>query len=179
MITQSRLKELLSYDPLTGLFVRRVNKARAKIGDVTGWVHVRGYIYISVDSRSYKAHRLAFLYMLGYFPEHGVDHKNRDPTDNRWENLRHSTQACNTQNTRIRKDNKAGLPGVSKGQYGKWVAQMQVGKRKMSLGHHESRLEAALAKFTCEVWHENWTCNYQGELVKAIKLIWPGFAPKN
>ena len=70
MLTSSRLRELLHYDPLTGLFTRLVSRSgrSAKKGVTAGWLHCRGYIHISVDSKDYKAHRLAFLYMEGVLP---------------------------------------------------------------------------------------------------------------
>lgn len=50
MITQERLKTLLSYDEDTGLFMWLVNKSRSAIaGFCAGTLGARGYIQIQVD----------------------------------------------------------------------------------------------------------------------------------
>jgi len=149
---------------------------RARVGGIAGSCRKDGYIKIRTDNKAYFAHRLAFLYMEGYFPEYSVDHKNRDASDNRWGNLRHVTQGCNLQNKKVRSDNKSGFTGVDWNNLTKnFRAQMAVDGVHIGLGEWDSALEAALAKLTCEVWHEGWVCSYQSELVKRIKITWPGF----
>ena len=99
MITQERLKELLSYDRETGQFIRKQSRMRPdRVGRVAG-CHSDGYIEIGVDGKIYKAHRLAWLYEYGGFPKGGLDHKNRVRDDNRIENLRESTKAQNAINS--------------------------------------------------------------------------------
>jgi HNH endonuclease len=93
-LTKERLREVVNYDPDSGIFTRR------KTGDRAGCAVLNrgkpGYRQIRVDGRMYKEHRLAFLYMLGRFPiKSQVDHKNRDPWDNRWDNLREATHTEN------------------------------------------------------------------------------------
>ena len=107
MITQDRLKEVLHYSPETGLFTweERLNSFSFNgkhAGKSAGSYDEYGYQVIKIDSKSYKAHRLAFLYMEGTFPPKHVDHINRIEDDNRWENLRPATQSENMSN---RKDN--------------------------------------------------------------------------
>lgn len=91
MITQQRLKELFEYTPDTGLFIRKIRVGNQIAGNIAGSLKKDGYVYIKIDSKPYKAHRLAFLYMEGYMPEE-VDHINRDCSDNRWCNLRASNR---------------------------------------------------------------------------------------
>lgn len=86
MLTQNRLRQVLNYDPETGVF--RFAKGRRK-GRVAGTVHdVRGFLKVSIDGRSYLLHRLAWLWMTGVMPRWNVEHINGDHGDNRWENLR-------------------------------------------------------------------------------------------
>jgi hypothetical protein len=62
MLTQERLKELLHYDPETGVFVRKKTTSwRAVAGEQAGCVKGQGYRHISVDGHTHRAHRLAIL----------------------------------------------------------------------------------------------------------------------
>lgn len=88
MITQERLKELLEYDPETGIFTNRVQRhLRGKIGEPTGKPNKLGYVFITLEKSTYHASRLAWLYMTGTWAEGDVDHINRNRSDNRWANL--------------------------------------------------------------------------------------------
>lgn len=176
MLTQGRLKELLHYNHNTGLFTIVNDRNRWKAGHVVGHLSERGYIRIKVDGQLVFAHRLAFLYMEGYFPEHEVDHKNRNKIDNRWDNLRHATHACNMQNKNMNKCNKTGVPGVYQRRSGKYKATAKANGKQISLGDYGDLLEAALARFTWEVQCETWKCDHMGgELPIAISRLWPSF----
>lgn len=87
MINQSQLKEMLHYNPETGLFVWIVSNKRNGIGDIAGCSDANGYITIGVEGKKYSAHRLAYLYMEGVLPDNYVRHINRFRDDNRWCNL--------------------------------------------------------------------------------------------
>lgn len=122
MLTQERLKELLSYDADTGIFTWRITlPARGgsvRVGKSAGSLDSKGKRQIKIDRTIHFAHRLAFLYMQGVFPEGPVDHINRDHTDNRWCNLRAVTASQNSRN-RVMGHKKHGLPiGVFKSAYG-------------------------------------------------------------
>ncbi len=83
-LTQERLKEVLSYNPETGIFTRNPGiRGGEKVG-----TNSHGYVSIMVDGYLYQAHRLAWLYMEGYMPEQEIDHISRKRDDNRWCNLR-------------------------------------------------------------------------------------------
>ena len=89
MLTRDRLLTELHYDLDTGLFTRRVARCnRVKVGDVAGGVSSKGEVQIRVFGRLYMAHQLAWLYVTGVWPEHEIDHRNLDRTNNAWENLR-------------------------------------------------------------------------------------------
>ncbi len=176
MLTQERLKEALHYNKETGAFIRLIKRPNCGVGDSAGSITANGYLEIGVYGGSYTAHRLAFLYVDGYFPEGDVDHKNGNKTDNTWLNLRHVTRTCNSQNVAVSKLNSSGITGVGWSKCSnKWAARIVVGGKSWHLGVYASKLEAALARFTEEVWNEKWTCNYRGFLVAAIKKEWPDF----
>jgi hypothetical protein len=86
-----------------------------KVGSIAGTNHSSGYLIICVDGEAYKAHRLAWLYVHGEWPEADIDHINGDRGDNRIENLRSVTRSINQQNLRAaRGDTNTGVLGVYK-----------------------------------------------------------------
>lgn len=75
-LDQARLKELLHYDPISGVWTWRVSNTRVRAGDRAGTVVAQGYRKIKLDGKKYFEHRLAWLYVLGRWPAKGLDHKN-------------------------------------------------------------------------------------------------------
>jgi hypothetical protein len=112
-MNQEYLKSILNYDAETGLFTWKVKMGSlATIGKVAGSLHREGYICIMILGKEYKAHRLAFLYMTGSFPNI-VDHINSVKNDNRWENLRECSKLENAHNRVISPLNTTGIKGVT------------------------------------------------------------------
>lgn len=144
MITQEILKQRLDYDPATGVFTRKLPLWLQ--GDIAGAKQILGDVHIYVNCKPYKAHRLAWLYMTGAFPEKHIDHINRDRTDNRWCNLREATNQQNSYNSSKRKQNTSGAKGVywSKTS-GKWKAQIKIDGKIKYLGVYPSVAEASKA----------------------------------
>lgn len=147
MVTQSRLKELLDYDPGTGVFTWRVSRGNAKSGSVAGSKNGQGYLQIMVDGKRYKSHRLAWLYVHGKFPPEHIDHINRARADNRIANLRLATSSENPQNQRKRRNNTSGVVGVHwHKKLGKWQAYIMSNGRGIHLGYYGTIEEAAAAR---------------------------------
>lgn len=141
MITQHRLKQLLDYDPETGVFRWRElahNRVHCvKIGDVAGGLNAHGYVMVAVDGKKYPAHRLAWLYVHGHWPKEQIDHKNRCRDDNRLCNLRSATRSQNGANSPAPKNNKSGFKGVNFFR-GAWHATIRKDGRTRYLGRHET-----------------------------------------
>ena len=112
-LTVARLNEVLSYDPDTGLFRWVASRnGNAQCSQIAGGLNAEGYLCIMIDGRTYKAARLAFLAVLGRWPNRFVDHKNLNRADNRWRNLREATPFQNTGNCPLRRDSSTGRKGV-------------------------------------------------------------------
>lgn len=146
-LTAERLREVLTYDHLTGEFRWRVARgSRAGVGRVAGATNTEGYLQIRVDGPSYLAHRLAWLHVHGSWPTDQLDHINGDQIDNRIANLREVTNQENQHNQcRPHYNNTVGFLGVSTS-YGKWRARIRVGARRVHLGTFDSP-EAAHAAY--------------------------------
>lgn len=159
MITQKRLKELLSYDPLTGKFTRLKTFANALKGSVCDTRHARGYIVIRIDTKLYLAHRLAWLYINGKFPNLDIDHINQNPSDNRIKNLRSVSKAQNMRNQRKKKNNKSGVTGVYRDKRnGHWIAYIRESKKRRHLGSFEEKKDAIAARKEADIkydYHKN------------------------
>lgn len=146
-ISADRLRELFSYDPLTGIFTNKSDHGRfgrIKAGTVMGSNHSGGYLAFWVDGKTYFNHRLAYLYVNGEFPSGDIDHINGKRSDNRFQNLRAATRSENNQNRRtLSKANTSGYLGVSfHKQRKKWTARIQIADNYKSLGLFNDKDEA-------------------------------------
>lgn len=106
MLTQEKLKEKIVYFPNTGKF------HNAKTGREVGTADKRGYVKILVNGKSYRAHRLAWLYVHGNFPKNEIDHIDGDRSNNKLKNLRDVTRAVNCMNMPKTDRNTTGFKGV-------------------------------------------------------------------
>ena len=139
MLTQERLKELLDYDPATGVFVWKVPKARpVKAGNKAGYSESDGYISIQIDRKRYKAHRLVWLHVYGRWPKEEIDHINRIRGDNRLENLREVT--------RQQQNFNVGAKGYSWNKRDrKWQSSIGFNGKLKNLGYYDTEEEASAA----------------------------------
>lgn len=147
VITQERLKEVLHYNPDTGIFVwKAITRRRIRKGDVAGSPS-KGYTVIWIDKIRYREHRLVFLYVTGEFPRNEVDHINRIKNDNRWCNLRLVTTLENKRNLPMFKNNTSGFTGVCwRKREKKWVACIDTNYKKTHLGYFINKEDAIMAR---------------------------------
>ena len=127
------LRNTLRYEPETGNFMWLVDAGGKKAGDIAG-TNRNGYRCIAIDGKKYAAHRLAWLYMTGSLPSQTIDHKNRNCSDNRWENLRLADRQQQMFNRSVRKDCRSGLKGAQLSYGGKWCARISYCGKKLYLG---------------------------------------------
>ena len=112
-LTAERLHEVLHYDPDTGVWIWRISTGRrVRAGSRAGNKKKRHGWRIGIDGCYYPGARLAFLYVTGQWPPHLVDHIDRDPTNDRWSNLRAATLSQNRANSGLSRHNRSGVKGV-------------------------------------------------------------------
>ena len=143
MLTQKRLKELLHYDPDTGIFTRKLKRRKHLKGEIAGCSDAKRYILIKIDGIQYKAHRLAWFYVYGEMPRRQIDHKDHNICNNRINNLRNVTNAQNQQNlSGPQKGNKSGFLGVRLHECGKYDSRIMVNGKRIHLGFFVTAEEA-------------------------------------
>ena len=152
-LTAEYLRSVLDYNPDTGTFTWKVSTAhRVKVGDVAGSLDGHGYLRIMVQSRLYKAHRLAWLYMHSNWPKGQIDHINRNRSDNRISNLRDVSRKQNLQNSGKSSANTSGCTGVSwDKQKSKWRAHIMHNYKLIHLGYFSILEEAVAARKAAEL----------------------------
>lgn len=170
-ITQAELRSCVVYSPDTGLF-KEIDKIDGVnfAGRTLGKIYKNGYVYIVLKGGVYLAHRLAFMYMVGYFPENMVDHINRDRADNRWSNLREVNHSCNVRNSPLSSKNTTGVKGVSfmPRCRNKWCASIGTGKTGKIIGYFENLDLAAMARWEAEKEHGYPNCYSESSAFKYL-----------
>lgn len=149
LITQDEIIAKYEYNPGTGEFRHRKkigSRGRMTGGWLAGTVDKDGYRTLVYKKKSYKIHRLAWLYVYGEMPSVFVDHINMDASDNRIDNLRLATMSQNLCNTGPRKHNSSGYKGVSFNKaLKKWDARISYQKKQYCLGLFKTAEEAHAA----------------------------------
>lgn len=142
----TRVRELLAYDQVTGVFTwLKSNSNATRVGSVAGSINNAGYRMIKIDGVQYMAHRLAWLHVTGAWPSDEIDHRNGIHDDNRFSNLREATGPQNHRNIRKLATNKSGVLGVCE-KAGKWIAQIKHDGKVIHLGSFSTIEQAAEAR---------------------------------
>ena len=164
LIEIEKIKSYLDYNPTTGVFcwIRASGRRMAKsVGVQAGSIDTYGYLQIRLFRQQMLAHRLAWYYMMGIWPEHEIDHKDGNTINNKWENLRASNRPQQMQNARRRHDNKSGFKGVYEDRRLErpWCANISANGRRIALGRYYTPEEAgeAYAKAAL-LYHGEFAC---------------------
>jgi len=145
-ITHARLIEMLDYDSETGEFRWRERVSRSvKAGEVAGLINGDGYRLIAIKGREYRAHQLAWFYMTGRWCSTIIDHRDGNPSNNRWDNLRRATVSQNNANRPMHRNNKCGYKGVTQTPSGRWRANINKNRQRHHLGIFATPEEAHAA----------------------------------
>lgn len=143
-LTLERLREVLDYDPATGIFVHKISRYRECVGSVAGYINKRGYAVITIDQVRYLAHRLAWFYVHSEWPHPMLDHKDTVRHHNWISNLRIATKTQNTANQKLRSDSRTGYKGVVF-RRGRWQGRIYLNQKQHCLGCFSSPEEAHAA----------------------------------
>jgi len=146
-LTQQRVQELLEYDEHSGEFRWRVTKnPNIRKGEVAGCQARSEYWSIHIDGRNYRAHQLAWLYVKGEWGRPLIDHRDGNPLNNRWTNLRLATHTNNAANRPRLPRNTSGFKGVSfDRRRGAWAAQITKEGKRYFIGRYATPEEAHAA----------------------------------
>ena len=140
-LDSTRLRELLQYDPETGIFTWAISRKGCSIGTLAGNTNkVNGYQYICIDGYKHTSQRLAWVYVYGRLPNTEVDHINHNKLDNRISNLREVTRAENMQNLQKAR-NSSGFIGLTFSR-NRWVPSIRINGKKKYLGVYKTPEEA-------------------------------------
>lgn len=145
-LSRDELMRILRYDPETGVFTWRGTGKKA------GW-DCNGYCRIQIRGGQFLAHRLAWFYVHGVWPDRYIDHANGNPGDNRISNIREATPTQNRLNSKRQSNNTSGFKGVSwNDNAGLWHCRAIVDGKRIHIGYfadpskaHEAYLAAAVS----------------------------------
>ena len=157
-ITLEILREVLNYNSESGFFTWNVMTGRRnRVGSVAGTISSRGYVKIKVLGKAYYAHRLAWLYFYGDWPNGEIDHVNRIRSDNKIRNIRLASRSENLCNKTIQKNNILKIKGVSKCAQGKdrpFYSRITKNGNRVYLGSFGTIEEASFAyKVAAQTMH--------------------------
>lgn len=116
-LTAKDVRSLFTYDEEDGRLRWRKDSGRYgryPAGSPAGTPNKEGYLYVKIGGRSYRTSRLIWLYVTGEWSEFQIDHKDRNPGNEKWTNLREATGSQNKANSSKYKAEKAScsLKGV-------------------------------------------------------------------
>ena len=136
--SQETLQYLFYYNPKTGKLYSRFKGAQHPIGR-EGYLHTRGYRNNSIKCKEYKTHRLIWMYVTGNDPgDLGIDHKDRNKSNNRMDNLRLATDKQNA-------ENNSGKGYCWEASSSKWIAYIHHNNKQHKLGRFKNETDARAA----------------------------------
>ena len=141
------LRDRLDYDPETGVFTHKKNNRHGCAGKVAGCAF-HGYVLIGICGKHYLAHRLAWFYVHGAWPQNLIDHKNGNKADNRLINLREATHSQNLCNARGRHSSRKGVYWDRA--RSKWKVTVGINNSTKNIGRYDRFCTAVKARAEAE-----------------------------
>jgi hypothetical protein len=147
-----RLHELFVYDESSGVVSWKINHYCIRVGDIVGYLNTDGHRQVCIDNVFYSVSVIIWIMQTGEFPIDEIDHINRHPDDNRWENLRICTRSQQCQNRSIFCNNSSGVTGVSWNKMCcKWQSYINLNGKRTNLGLYSSKIDAIEARKQAEI----------------------------
>jgi hypothetical protein len=161
-LSQERLKDLFVLDEATGVLYWRKNHNGIHSGGIAGCLSPTGRWLIGIDGKRHYRYRLVFLYVYGWMPEM-IDHKDRNPVNDRPDNLRPCTQSQNSVNSNAPKRKFSGLPRNvirdKRKHKNPFIARVRVNGRQKHVGSFSTPQEAyAAAAKAIQAFHGEFAC---------------------
>ena len=120
-----------------------------KIKNYCWFENSNGLRYNSLATKDPETNKRIKMHQLLGFD--GYDHRNRNPMDNRKENLRQATHQENNRNHSVAINNTSGIIGVSFDKNrNQWSAGISVNGKWMWLGRHSDKQDAIIARLQAE-----------------------------
>jgi hypothetical protein len=143
-LSQNELNSIFEYEPLTGVVRWKERRSNIAQGSIAGCVHGSGYKVVTINSKTYKLHRIIWIMLFGQIPENFyLDHINGNKIDNRLENLRLATNNQNQQNRPAPKNSSSGYRGVTwHKQVNKWMARICHEGKRTTIGFFDTAEDA-------------------------------------
>jgi len=132
-LTAEWLRDNLAYEPETGSFLWKKRGFGRTLGKVLGTKIWPGYLTIKVHGTVFYAHRLAWLYVHGVWPDGHVDHIDGQKANNAMSNLRLATASQNVARRAVKRT-VAPARGVMRHGVG-FVARIHYAGKKHYLGY--------------------------------------------
>lgn len=87
-IPVERIKEVLSYDPISGkIFWKKATAKFDRTGQEAGTIGNQGYRVINLDNRDFFAQRVAWILQTGEIPDGVIQFKDKNKANIKWDNL--------------------------------------------------------------------------------------------
>ena len=137
----------------SGIRWRVTRGSRAAAGAKAGSLNSLGYWEVGLLGRRFLVHRIVYALVHNVDPgELQIDHIDRNPSNNKAENLRAVDKGTNEHNTGARRNSKTGIKGVHWSKVAaKYQSSITVRNVKHHLGYFSTLTEAVAARQAAEV----------------------------
>ncbi len=157
MTTENRdILEAYNYDPLTGNLTYAYSRGPVHEGDIAGYSktnNIRGtdYTYrgLMFKGKSYKAHRIAFLFQgIELDSSQEIIHKDGNRSNNIFSNLEISDRTAITRSRALQSNNTSGYRGISYCKYKKnpFMVNAGNGPQRIYVGIYRALDDAIIAR---------------------------------
>jgi hypothetical protein len=158
------LREHLDYNPETGelRWIKTTHARQSrKEGSIAGSRRKDGYERLTINQKSYLAHRICWALHYGEDPyPYLIDHKRGVEEGNKIDNLRKVTDSGNMLNAKRGRNNTSGHRGVSyKRETKKWTARIDINGEQIWLGCYDYKEDAISARLKAEADNNIYICD--------------------